>query len=137
MNEDKKLVVNEKSVVIVILSLLFLVVLFWSIPQYRVWQKTLSGKAHLREAEFNRQIQVVEAEAKAHAAKSLAEAEVIRAGGVAKANEIIGQSLKNNEAYLRYLWIDSLNRTNDKVIYVPTEAGLPILEAHRLDLGNK
>ena len=137
MNEDKKLVVNEKSVVIVILSLLFLVVLFWSIPQYRVWQKTLSGKAHLREAEFNRQIQVVEAEAKAHAAKSLAEAEVIRAGGVAKANEIIGQSLKNNEAYLRYLWIDSLNRTNDKVIYVPTEAGLPIFEAHRLDLGNK
>src|SRR3990167_6910756 len=125
---------NKKSiiVVVVVFALLLLVVLFWSIPQYRVWQKTLSGKAHLREAEFNRQIQVVEAEAKAHAAKSLAEAEVIRAGGVAKANEIIGQSLKNNEAYLRYLWIDSLNRTNDKVIYVPTEAGLPILEAHRL-----
>ena len=117
--------------VIVILGFMFV------LPPYGVWQKTLLGKAHLKQAEFNRQIQVVEAEAKAHAAKSLAEAEVTRAGGVARANEIIGQSLKNNEAYLRYLWIDSLSHTNDKVIYVPTEAGLPILEANRFNLGNK
>ena len=121
----------------IITGSLIIIALFWGIPVYRVWQKTLAGKAHLREAEFNRQIQVVEAEAKAHAAKSLAEAEITRAGGVAKANAIIGESLKNNESYLRYLWIESLQHTQDKVIYVPTEAGLPILEAHRLDLGNR
>lgn len=33
-----------------------------------------------------------------------------------------------NEGYLRYLWIDKLGAGN-QVIYVPTEAGLPILEA--------
>ena len=128
-NTKKLIVVGSIVVVIVVLSLMF------GLPVYGVWQRTLSGKAHLKEAEFNRQITVVEAEAKAHAAKSLADAEVTRAIGVAKANEIIGNSLRNNESYLRYLWIDSLQRTSDKVIYVPTEAGLPILEAHRLNLG--
>jgi hypothetical protein len=50
---------------------------------------------------------------------------------VAKANQIIGQSLKDNEAYLRYLWIDKVDSTKGQIIYVPTEAGLPILEAGR------
>src|SRR3990167_6339174 len=78
--------------------IIIIIALFSFIPRYRVWQRTLSGKAHLKEAEFNRQVAVVEAEAKEHAAKSLANAEVIRAGGVAKANAIIGESLKGNEA---------------------------------------
>ena len=85
-------------------------------------------------AESNRRIAIAEAEAKKEPAKQLAEAEVIRAEGVAKANTIIGDSLKNNEAYLRYLYITGLNETSDKgnkIIYVPTEAGLPILEAGR------
>ena len=66
-------------------------------------------------------------------AKMLGEAEVERARGVAEANKIIGESLHNNEAYLRYLWINGLkdNGHAPQVIYVPTEAGLPILEAGR------
>jgi len=49
---------------------------------------------------------------------------------VAKANKIIGDSLKDNESYLRYLWINGLSeKDNNTVIYVPTEANLPILEA--------
>ena len=38
------------------------------------------------------------------------------------------------DAYLRYLWINKLSDSEAKggqVIYVPTEAGLPILEAGR------
>jgi hypothetical protein len=73
-----------------------------------------------------------EAPAKKDAASLLAESEVLRADGVAKANKIIGDSLKGNEAYLRYLWIDKLDNKSGQVIYVPTEAGLPILEAGRL-----
>lgn len=46
-------------------------------------------------------------------------------------NKIIGASLKENEAYLRYLWINGRESNNPTVIYVPTEAGLPILEAGR------
>lgn len=105
-------------------------------PQYNVYNQRLTGEAELARAESNRKIAVAEAEAKKESAKQLAEAEIIRAEGVAKANTIIGDSLKNNEAYLRYLYITGLNETDDKgnkIIYVPTEAGLPILEAGRLN----
>lgn len=101
----------------------------WGCPTYGVWQQSLSGKAELAKAEYNRRITIQEAEAKLEAAKSLSEAEVIRADGVARANKIIGDSLHGNEAYLRYLWINNLEANNPTVIYVPTEAGLPILEA--------
>lgn len=108
----------------------------WGCPQWNVYSATLAGRAKLREADSSRQIAVVEAEAKRESAAKLAEAEVMRAEGVAKANKIIGESLHNNEAYLRYLWIQNLAdaRTGGKaeVIYVPTEANLPILEAQRL-----
>jgi len=64
-------------------------------------------------------------------AKSLAQAEVERAKGVAEANEIIGESLKGNESYLHYLWIMGLQDGSSEVIYIPTEANMPILEAGR------
>lgn len=101
-------------------------------PVWGVWQRELKGKAELAEATYNRQIAVQEAEAKKEAAKSLAEAEIIRAGGIAQANEIIGTSLKDNEEYLRYLWIDSVRSKEHQIIYVPTETNLPLLEADRL-----
>lgn len=88
-----------------------------------------AGKAELAQAESNRQIRVLEAHAKRESAHELAAAEIIRAEGVAAANQIIGDSLKGNEAYLRYLWIDGLSHVSSQAIYVPTEAGLPILEA--------
>lgn len=108
----------------------------WGCPQWNVYEATLAGKAKLREAESSRQIAIIEAEAKRESASKLADAEVTRAEGVAKANRIIGDSLHGNEAYLRYLWIQNLAdaRTGGKaeIIYVPTEANLPILEAQRL-----
>ena len=85
-------------------------------PLYNVWSKGLSGKAELKEAEWNRQIATLDAQA-----------EVERAKGVAEANRIIADGLKGNEEYLRYLWIQELDKSN--VVYVPTEANLPILEA--------
>lgn len=103
----------------------------WGCPTYNVWQKELSGKAQLKEAEWSRQITIKEAMAKKESATHLAEAEVARARGVAEANEIIGVSLKGNEAYLRYLWIIGLQDGSSEVIYIPTEANLPILEATR------
>ena len=115
---------------VVMFFLISLIVLgMWGCPQYGVWQQSLSGEAELKRAEWNRQIAIREAEAKKESAKALADAEVIRARGVAEANEIIGASLKNNEGYLRYLWIQGLQDGSSEVIYIPTEAGLPILEA--------
>ncbi len=103
--------------------------LMWGLPHYRVWQRALSGEATLREAEWSRQVLIQEASAKKESASLLAAAEVERAKGVAQANEIIGDSLKGNESYLRYLWIMGLQDGSSEVIYIPTEANLPILEA--------
>jgi len=106
-------------------------------PKYEVYQQRLAGQAELERAQFNRRIEVEEAQAKMDAAQLLADAELIRAGGVAKANEVIGNSLKGNESYLRYLWIQGLQDGSSEVIYIPTEANLPILEAARkMEMGH-
>jgi len=105
-------------------------------PKYDVYQSGLAGQAELARAEQNRQIKVNEAKALKDSAQFKADAEVIRAHGVAKANKIIGDSLKGNEAYLRYLYIDMLNETGGdgrETIYIATEAGMPILEANRMN----
>jgi hypothetical protein len=103
------------------------------LPWYGVYRQGLRGEAELARAKANRQIAVQEAEAKKESARMLAEAEVERARGVAQANKIIGDSLQGNEAYLRYLWIQGLHEgAGPQVVYIPTEAGLPILEAGRI-----
>lgn len=99
---------------------------------YDVWAQGKEGEAELAKAESNRQIKTLEAKASMESSKHLADAEVIRAKGVAEANRIIGDSLKGNESYLRYLWIHGLSDGRNQVIYVPTECQLPILEANRL-----
>ncbi len=118
------------------IALLALILLF-GVPVYNVWQQEMTGKAELSRAEQNRQIRIQEAKAKKEAAVFEAEAEVERAKGVAQANKIIGESLNENENYLRYLWIQSLNDGNSETIYVPTEANLPILEAERFSQPKK
>ncbi len=98
---------------------------------YEVWAQAKAGEAELAHAEWSRQIAVKEANAKKDSAHLLAESEIIRAEGMAKANKIIGDSLKNNEKYLQYLWVQTLDHSTNKIIYIPTEANLPILEARR------
>lgn len=62
-------------------------------------------------------------------AKKDAEIEVARAEGVAQSNKIISNSITEN--YLRYKWIEGLQGAQKQVVYVPTEANLPIMEASR------
>lgn len=105
----------------------------WGCPQYNVYSQKMEGEAQLAHAEYSKRVQVQDALGKLEAAKSLGDAEVARARGVAEANKIIGSSLRENEAYLKYLWIINLNNdANKETIYIPTEAGIPILEAGRL-----
>ena len=115
-----------------IIFLMLVLSMMYGCPQYGVWQQELSGKAKLKEATYSRQIKVEEAQAFELAAQSLANAEVIRAFGVAEANSIIADGLGGSEGYLRYLWIQTLENGENDVIYIPTEAGIPILEAKRL-----
>jgi regulator of protease activity HflC (stomatin/prohibitin superfamily) len=114
-----------------ILLLVLVGVGMYGCPQYSVYEQRLTGEAELARADFNRQVAVREAQAKKDSATLLAESEVIRAGGVAQANKIIGDSLKGNEAYLRYLWVDKLDGSKQTIVYVPTETGMPLMEAGR------
>lgn len=105
--------------VAVIISALIGVGALWA--NVGVYTSELHGKAEFKKAEWSRQIAGLDAQA-----------EVARAEGVAKANSIIGEGLRNNEAYLTYLYIQNLAGHDNQIIYVPTEAGLPVLEANRL-----
>ena len=66
--------------------------------------------------------------------KKIAEADAaidrIQAQGIADANEIIDSKLTDN--YLKCKFIEALAKNDQNVIYVPTEANLPILEAGRV-----
>ena len=126
----------DSLVIIIPFGLMFAVGLIslcmWGCPRYSVYEQGMDGESQLAKAEYSKKVQVQDALGKLEAAKSLAAAEIERAKGVAEANRIIGNSLKNNEDYLRYLWIHNLDQAEQKgaqVIYVPTEAQLPILEA--------
>lgn len=113
----------------IVFGFLALIALYMTVmPKYRIYKQDLAGQANLRQQEWEKKIAIEEARAILESSTLKAEAEIERAKGVAKANEIVADSLKGNEAYLRYLWIDKLS-DNQNVIYVPTEAGLPILEA--------
>jgi len=100
----------------------------------QVWGAEMSGLPFLAEAEFSRQVRVREAQAKADAAELEGQAELTRAEYAAKSNLALAEGLGGPEAYLRYLYIRMLEEQGSagQVIYIPTEAGIPILEANRL-----
>lgn len=92
-------------------------------PSYRLYR-----------ASVEKRILVEQARAQKDAATQLAQAEITRSKGVAEANRIIANSI--TPSYLRYFYIQQLAEVESlggKIIYVPTEAGLPILEAGRLE----
>ena len=79
----------------------------------------------------NRKIRIEEAKANLEAEKLNAQAEIERAKGAAEAIRIENGSI--TPAYIQYLWVRQQNaNTNNKIIYIPTEAGLPVLEAGRV-----
>lgn len=119
-------------ITIIILIVIGLIVLgLVGCPRYRVYSQRMEGEALLAHAQASKEVAVAEARAKMESASMLAQADTIRAHGVARSNQIIGESLRNNEAYLHWLWIDNIEKNPQAVIYVPTEANLPILEAGR------
>ena len=90
----------------------------------------MSGRAEFAKAEQNRKIKVEEARANLEAEKLNAQAEIERAKGMAEAIKIENNSL--TKEYIQYLWVRQQNDLNERtVVYIPTEANLPILEANR------
>lgn len=96
-------------------------------PQYNRYTKEQSGKAELQKAESSKKVAIEEAKANLAAEELNAQAEVARAKGAAAAINIEGGKL--TDEYIKYLWVRQQKPGAGQVIYVPTEAGLPILEA--------
>lgn len=129
MSERNQGAVITAGGVLSIALVCFTIVAFFlfGVPRYKVWQQEMKGRAELAQAEQNRQIKIEEAKANLEAEKLNAQAEVVRAQGAAEAIKIENGSL--TPTYIQYLWVRQQNSSANKVIYIPTEAGLPILEA--------
>lgn len=118
---------NTSSVIITsVLSFLLLIALFMvGCPSYRVYTAEMSGKAELMRAQQNRQIIVEQAKAEKEASTLQAEAISIMGAAAQKYPEYrqqefigaFGQALKDGSI--------------SQIIYVPTEANIPIMEASR------
>lgn len=151
MYQNRQAVALGSMAVTALLFILLVIAAFWAWPKYKVYKLELDGIAALKEAEWSKQILIEEAKAREQAAlmqakakvtlaeaegkamiaraKAEGQADIERAKAAAEANRIIGASLKGNDEYLRYVWIKGLQDGNGERIYIPTEAGLPILEA--------
>lgn len=130
MDEDNKMIWHwVRNICGIVIFVIVSLMVGW--PTYNVYTSRMQGEAILAHAQSSREVAVAEAKAKMESASLLAQADTIRAHGVAASNRIIGASLKNNPEYLQWLWIDKIENAN--TIYVPTEANLPIMEATRLN----
>lgn len=111
-----------------ILTIVLITMLMVVIPTYRVWSQEMKGKAEFAQAEQNRRIKVEEAKANLEAEKLNAQAEIERAKGAAEAIKIENGQLTTT--YIQYLWVrQQSNNQIQKIVYIPTEASMPILEA--------
>lgn len=110
--------------------------------QVKMKDSQADGQALLLKAESEKKVLIetakaenesatLRAEATIKIAKAEAQAEIERAKGVSEANKIIGESLKGNAEYLKYLQIDAIKNSKGDKVYIPTEAGLPIIEARK------
>jgi len=127
MKNNKAEVSDFIWVFIMIFMMASIAVLFLIFPIYHVWSSEMSGKAELREAEWNKQIAIEEAKAELESSTLKAEADIIRAEGIAESNRIISETLTSE--YITWKWVEGLHDGSSEVIYVPTEANLPLLEA--------
>ncbi len=118
----------------IITPILFVLVLIaWFLfgyPIWKVWAKEKQGEADLQQAHKEQQIQVSKAQGRVDAAQLNKQAAIIEAEAVSAQIERIGKQLTEHDLYLKWQWIKMMEeRPESSVIYVPTEANLPILEA--------
>lgn len=130
---------NTKTGLLILAGLsAFILILMWGLPIYWVWSSSQDGKAQLSHAQYSKEVAVVTAKAKMESAAYEAQADTILAHGIAQSNAIIGNSLKNNEPYLYFKWLQTLQdmKGEGQVIYLPggsfPNLEMPITEASRL-----
>lgn len=104
----------------------FVIVLLVGVPPYLVWSSEMAGKAKLAEAEHTRKVQIEQARGEQESAQ-------MRANAIA----IVGKAAKEYPEYRQQEFIgafaEALKEGNiSQIMYIPTEANIPITEAGRL-----
>lgn len=111
------------------LGITFLILLvaggMYGCPKYTVWQQGLAGQANLNRAQQERKILIEQAKAEKESA-------VVRADAI----KIVGQAAKDYPEYRLQEFLGAFAEALqsdkiEKIIYVPTEANIPIMEAGR------
>ncbi|OTG76095.1 hypothetical protein B9T26_03090 [Acinetobacter sp. ANC 4169] len=124
MNYTRQPQLNPISLFIILFfSLLLVLLLLFGWPHYKVWKQGMDGQAALAEAEQSKMIQVQVAKAELESAKLRAEA-----------IKLVGQAAKDYPEYRKQEFIGAFGEALrdgriQQIIYVPTEANIPIVEA--------
>lgn len=109
--------------IVAVVAVALILGLMFGLPQYSVWQQEMAGKARLAEATQSRQILIEQARAEKEAA--ILQAEAIK---------IMGEAAQKYPEYRKQEFIGAFGEALkagkiSQIIYVPTEANIPILEA--------
>lgn len=99
--------------------------LLWGIPQYKVYSYEMRGTAILAQADQERQVLISKAKAEKEAATLQAEAIAI-----------VGKAYAEFPEYRKAMYMEAMaeavqNGNIRQMMYIPTEAGIPITEAGR------
>lgn len=98
-------------------------------PQYNLYKANTQKRERIAEAKAESDAAQYTAEKKVEIARADAEADRVRAEGIADANRTIANSL--TPEYIRWYFIDRLDDVEGQIIYVPTEGNVPITDAGR------
>ena len=123
MKKTVETIATAVSIVVVIIATILCTVGF--IANIRVYTSRLAGEATLAHSESERQVLVSQAKAELEAAKLRAEA-----------IKIVGEMAKQFPEYREQEFIGAFGEALksdkiDQIIYVPTEANIPIIEKKR------
>ncbi len=123
--EERPWVSTGAAIVGVVTVVLVTAALMIGLPIYNVWTQGLGGQASLARAEQEKLILIEQAKAEVEAAKYRSEA-----------IKTVGQAAKDFPEYRLQEFIGAFaeamtNADIQKIIYVPTEANIPITEAGR------
>lgn len=130
--ESEALVIGALAVLIVGA----LIVILWVWPHYTLWSTKMAGEARTVQAEHEGAARLAQAESEKKIQIEGAKAEVESAKLRAEAIQIVGKASQEYPEYRTQEFIgafaEALKEGNiSQIIYVPTEANIPIIEAGR------
>jgi len=105
----------------IVTGLVLIILMMGGCPAYKVYNKTMSGKAELMRQEQTRQIVIEQAKAEKEASK-------LRADAIA----IVGKAAQQYPEYRLQEFMGAFaealqSETINQIIYVPTEANIPLI----------